>query len=643
MSTLYYQWSWLLPASPEALWPLVSDTNRFNRDVGLPPVEDVQAPDELLENARRKLRLRIWGVTIEWEERPFEWLRPWKFGVVRRYARGPLREMRVQAILEERDRGRTLLRYAVAVEPRGVLGMVAARFQIGIVSRIVFGRVFRRYAAEVTRRGEGMPGADRPGGPSSSVAARLSKRRQGHFRNVLIAQGVPAEVAERLLRYLSEADDLSLARIRPYALARVWGLPGRELLSACLRATRAGVLRLQWDLICPRCLGSKDRVRSLRELRSGTVHCATCQVAFPVHFADSVELSFAPTDRIRQVRAPVFCVAGPQISPHVEVQQLLAPGERRQLTSILTAGRHRARAWGVPGGPTFVVEAGGSELIELVVHEDGWQPVSGPVAPRALLVLANQTNRERLFNVERTPWADEAVTAAEVTALQEFRDLFSREVLEAGEFVGVGSVTVAFTDLRGSTRLYREIGDAPAFGIVMAHFERLESAVAQHHGSVVKTIGDAVMAVFRRPSDALRALRCAWTELLELDPPLILKVGLHHAPCIAVNLNERLDYFGTTVNLAARLGDLSTGADAVLSEAVLQDPEVRRLLRQWGASIEWFEAEVRGFERPLRCARIRWPGADRLATGLAAPGDRSGGDGTDRLPDRPNGRLYPGL
>jgi class 3 adenylate cyclase len=609
MGTLHFQWAWLLPARPEALWPLVSDTNRFNRDAGLPPVEDIRWPGEVLENARRRLRLRIWGVTIEWEELPFEWLRPWRFGVVRRYARGPLREMRVLVTLEEREGGKTLLHYTVAAEPRGLMGMVAAWVQIGIVSRIMFGRVFRRYADQA-RVETDRPRSAAQSGESSQLPGSIG-RRVRHFRKALLAQGVSPALADRLLAHLSEADDLSLARIRPYSLARLWGLPRREVLVLCLRGTRAGVLRLQWDLICPRCLGPKDRLKSLREMRSGSVHCETCQIAFPVHLEESVELSFAPTEGFRRIRAPVFCVAGPQITPHVEVQQLLAPGEVRQLAGILSPGRHRARAWGVVGGPTFMVEPGGSQRVELVVREDGWEPISDPVDPRASLILANRTARERLLNVERTPWADEAVTAAEVTSLQEFRDLFSREVLEAGEFVEIGSLTVVFTDLRGSTRLYREIGDAPAFGKVVAHFERLAAAVARHDGSIVKTIGDAVMAVFRRPADAVRALREAWVQLVEMDPPLILKAGLHHGPCIAVNLNERLDYFGTTVNLAARLGHLSSGADAVCSEAILVDPEVALQLREWKADVERFEAAVRGFDRPVRCARIRWPGADR--------------------------------
>ena len=138
-----------------------------------------------------------------------------------------------------------------------------------------------------------------------------------------------------------------------------------------------------------------------------------------------------------------------------------------------------------------------------------------------------------------------------------------------------------FTDLRNSTQLYREIGDATAFGRVMNHFDVLEKVIAEEDGALVKTIGDAVMAVFRRPASALKAMLSA-QEMLAAPPqgnaPLTLKAGVHTGPCIAVTLNDRLDYFGSTVNMAARLEGLSTGNDVIISHALYDDPEVRAFL-----------------------------------------------------------------
>ena len=146
MRTFHYRWTYDLPASPEALWPFVSDTNRFNRDTGVPTVEPVGAPDEQGQNGRKRLRLHRLGVAVEWEEMPFEWQRPQRFGVMRRYTRGPVAEMRVLCELETLGEARTRLRYEVWATPRNAIGLAAIPYQIGLLSARRFAQVFRRYA-----------------------------------------------------------------------------------------------------------------------------------------------------------------------------------------------------------------------------------------------------------------------------------------------------------------------------------------------------------------------------------------------------------------------------------------------------------------------------------------------------------------
>jgi class 3 adenylate cyclase len=160
-------------------------------------------------------------------------------------------------------------------------------------------------------------------------------------------------------------------------------------------------------------------------------------------------------------------------------------------------------------------------------------------------------------------------------------------------------LTVLFTDLRNSTQLYREIGDATAFGRVMNHFDVLKQLIADEDGALVKTIGDAVMAVFRKPVSALRAMLSA-QEMLAMPragvAPLTLKAGVHTGPCIAVTLNDRLDYFGSTVNMAARLESLSTGDDVIISRALYDDPEVRTFVAGENLLATPFEMLLKGFQ-----------------------------------------------
>jgi len=137
---LHYRWEWRLDASPEALWPFVADTDRFNRDAEVPALEGV---GEM--GARRRLRFRRFGITVEWDEEPFEWVRPRRFSVVRRYVRGPVRSMRVLTELRPREEGGTTLVYEVWAEPRNLLGRLAIPLQIGWLSRRRFEATFREY------------------------------------------------------------------------------------------------------------------------------------------------------------------------------------------------------------------------------------------------------------------------------------------------------------------------------------------------------------------------------------------------------------------------------------------------------------------------------------------------------------------
>src|SRR6266480_1263745 len=152
----HYRWEFDLDSSPEQLWPLVADTNRFNRDTGVPEVEAVSARGQRLGNARRRLRLFFLGMAVEWEEQPFEWTRPHRFGVVRRYSKGPIVELRMTAELIPREvpldfssndqpATATKLTYQVWAKPRNILGLITVPIQIGIVSARNFARTFREY------------------------------------------------------------------------------------------------------------------------------------------------------------------------------------------------------------------------------------------------------------------------------------------------------------------------------------------------------------------------------------------------------------------------------------------------------------------------------------------------------------------
>jgi class 3 adenylate cyclase len=589
----HYRWEYELQSSPEHLWSFVADTNRFNRDAGVPALQPAEGKRQRLRNARRRLRLSFLGVPVEWEEQPFEWIRPARFGVVRSYSKGPIAELKVLAELSPLGGGGSKLTYQIWATPKSLLGVLLIPLQFGYAIRRKFAGAIESY--DNTALAE-IPVLLESSSPelSSAVRARLEA-----LKGKLLVDGADPQVVEKLIDFIERADDFSLSRFRPYALADQWGVPRRAVLAACLLGTRQGLLDMKWDLLCPLCRGPQESERSLCDINS-KVHCETCRIDFTVNFDRFVEITFKPNASVRRVEVKDYCLGSPQRTPHVVAQQLLAPHSSRNIVLPLEQGSYRLRTLELPGEQLVTVSAEGAETATARISDR----VSGEelkLSPRTRLKLENAGDAEQLFILERVQWSDQAATAAEVTALQIFRDLFSSEALRPGEQISVGTLTVLFTDLRHSTQLYREIGDATAFGRVLSHFDVLKKAIAEADGALVKTIGDAVMGVFRDSASALTAVLTA-QQILAAPPegtvPLTLKAGMHSGPCIAVTLNDRLDYFGSTVNMAARLEGLSTGNDVIISRSVYDDPDVRELINSPEANLEAapFEIVLKGFD-----------------------------------------------
>jgi adenylate cyclase len=595
-----FSWEWDLQASPEALWPLVSDTDRFNRDTGIPRV------DRKGEGPDRLIAFRKFGYVVRWREEPFEWSRPRRFCVMRRYLSGPLSEMKATVHLDPLPSGGTRLRYDTQVNARHplIVPLLSLAFNLAVKAR--FTRAFRAYDRAAMRSEADSPGSRAAAsaisnppvaGPERTFAPSGKARLAARFQD-LLAAGADPLLAGRLRLLLEEGDDADLARIRPYALASAWGSPRRDVLEACLLGARTGLLDFRWDLLCPSCRGAKFTAARLKDIH-GPIHCDACQIDFRAAFDRSVEVTFSANRSIRAPAAGEYCVGSPQRTPHVHLRQTLEPRTAMTLDLSLEPGKYRLRSPSFEGAWHIRAAEDGAAHAHAQPRPGGWPEGEAAWNVRPRLSLANPTDRRVVFVLERNAWADDAATAAEVTALQSFRDLFADEALRPGEEISVGSLAFLFTDLRGSTRLYREAGDAKAFGLVMEHFDILKSCIAGEGGAVVKTIGDAVMAVFPRPQAAVRAALESHRRLRESQPSLVLKAGVHCGSCIAVNQNDRLDYFGSTLNLSARLLGFSAGGDLVVTRETGDDPETAAWLQANAAScrVEELRTPIRGFEQ----------------------------------------------
>jgi class 3 adenylate cyclase len=411
---------------------------------------------------------------------------------------------------------------------------------------------------------------------------------------------------------LREAPDVELTHIRPLAVARRWNADPWEVLSLFLHATRGGLLDFRWEILCPNCRSSRQQpVKSLSGL-TRTSHCDVCQIEFDAQFDRLVELKFAVNPAIRQRDDQTFCLAGPGGKPHVLSQTWLEAGQERSWKLPPLTRPVRLRSPQVRG--SLVIDPGelGEERPTLIrASATGFEIGYGRGdVQQSIASVQNPNPFPVLLSLDQMGWSDDILTAARVTNWQEFRDLFSNEVISPDEDIVVGSQVILFTDLRGSTALYSHIGDAPAYALVRDHFTILTAAVRRHHGTVVKTIGDAVMACFSRVDEALEAVRDMNRDLTTpragqpSTAALTLKACLHVGACLAVNANDRLDFFGSTINLAARMISCCHGGDLAVSDEIFQRPEMQEFLKSWPASPKPSEVRFRGFDDPRRVWRI---------------------------------------
>lgn len=183
-----------------------------------------------------------------------------------------------------------------------------------------------------------------------------------------------------------------------------------------------------------------------------------------------------------------------------------------------------------------------------------------------------------------------------------YRELFGDEVLLPDQSLELMKATILFTDIKGSTQMYTDLGDSKAFQLVRAHFRILFDVIKKHNGVPVKTIGDAVMGVFANQTDGLKASLEAQKLLIndykdKTDSEKIeVKIGLHSGTTIIVTLNGRLDYFGSTVNMAARIQAKANPNEVLISENIFESNENKRVIAQYTKTVKRTKGIFKGLK-----------------------------------------------
>jgi class 3 adenylate cyclase len=587
------RYTYRFEVAPEALWRAVSDTDAVNRDAGLPAVR-YSFENRLGAGPATVAHVRFGPFDLIWEEPPFTWEAPYRVSVERCFRGGPflrfLSDVHVVA-----DGGGARIEHAVELDARGALGALLAP---AVLARGRSGA--RRAYALAAERARSMNLAQPVARASLPELPAASLSRVTRFVDALEALRPHTEhepeIAGRLAALVEHGDAALVARMRPYVLADDWMMPRERVLAAMLAATRAGLLDLSWTLICPSCRGQKNRVGSLTAL-GGEVHCDQCGIAYGADFDRNVEVTFDASPSGRSGAAPVYCIAGPQSARQTLAQTTVAGGSATALDVVMRPGPYLLQALPSRAARFTVENDAGAGILEVRIETSRVRAATSVVRGGAVRVhVVNTSPREAIVRVTEAEFSDQIATAADVTALQAFRDLFSSEVLADGIELAVRSLTIVFSDVVGSTEMYGQTGDARAFRLVREHFDALREVIVLRRGAIVKTIGDAVMAVFADPRDAVEAA----LQFGDAVAPLRLRVGMHRGPCIAMRANDHLDYFGATVNLASRVGHAAGPGEVLMTAAIADDARVAEILPPG----ERGTVTLRGIASPVEVVRI---------------------------------------
>ncbi|MEM9490589.1 MAG: adenylate/guanylate cyclase domain-containing protein [Myxococcota bacterium] len=620
------EWLWYfdLPTDRESLWNQVSDTSRLNRALGQPEMKLEEREGELHGESR------VAGMRLTWIEQPWEWIAGRSLQAIRLYHSGFARVGRAIYRLESLDA--ETVRYYVYFGwiPRGLLGKLLLRIGMPRLKQ-GYTRVLDRIVGELAKAPSARPLDAEARALSDSARDRLGViRGQLRTRMAELDRTVvdSDKLIDHLIDHIANGDELDLYRIQIKVLARRWGVELFDLLRLCLHATRVGLLTMSWDLVCPHCRGTRDEAQNLGDVNK-LGECEVCDIDFAADKENAIEITFHVHPSIRAVSKRFFCSAEPASKMHIRVQRRLAAGASYRVTTDLGPGRYRLRLRGQERYRFLDVTTGrllptARWIAEFDAGASGPDEHGGDAleaGPDPVVEMINNGTTAHTFVIENAAWADVALRPAELFNVQDFRDLFSEQYLGADLQLDVGEQTILFTDMVGSTLFYATRGDPEAFVEIKKHFAQIYAIVARHHGAVVKTIGDAVMAAFGNPVDAVKAShdihRCFHDG--RADTPVRVRISLNTGPCIAVNFQNNVDYFGGTVNLAAKLQACADAGDIAMSPSVITAPGVRQYLTEEGAALHELNFKPRSLDETVHVTRWAtfdhsWEDNRRMAT-----------------------------
>jgi len=520
-----------LKSSAQEIWYWLSDSSRINRALGMAHRDEVERDGHLIVSTK------MLGQKQEWKELPWKWVSGESIIVDRIYNKGFAKTN--HSIFYFND---NKLYIYMGFIPNGYFSKILldlggksvvqdlAKLLLEIDEDLYSGKIIPQYFAVNEDK-------------LNNDAKEILNKKLSKAMNL----GLPESIMSNVYELICSGDELDLYRIRTKELALKWNIDYKQLLEYFILLSHCEILYISWDIICPSCLGPRTQTKELVDLLN-IDHCPSCKINFETSSENSIEITFKINEKIRRVKQLQFCAAQPARKRHIKIQWSFSSKDKWKELN-LAQGQYRIRLLGDANSSLLNISPTGEQQCDMNESKDHYH-----LAPLFKLVFPKISSKETLI-IEELELDPMALRPRDLFAQNIFKRFFKNQDLGDGVQLHLGEQTILFTDIISSTKFYEGQGDKKAFEYIKDHFKELYTIFESHHGIIIKTIGDAVMASFPTPENALSATK-EMHQVFDSSHtkfPFQLRASAHIGNVIGVNQDTGIDYFGNTVNVAAKL------------------------------------------------------------------------------------------
>lgn len=446
-----------------------------------------------------------------------------------------------------------------------------------------------------------------------------------------------------LYEYICKNNPSDLTRISPFRLSKYFNLEYHEIGTLFIAAAKFEIFDFEWNLVCPIC-GGLESHRNIGDINNSTHHCVMCRIDIELDLNKDVEIAFTLNPELHDEIIDPYTNRDSYLNYYftkslnrsedvenffktkIKSYFTIKQGVSKKISFKNVQKNSIIRLISFDKLQSIEIVIDDSEkssvplIVDMELSQDGFSPQDIKIPPCELTVsIKNNCITKSGFIIFSTTKKGMVMKGQKNTQLkflpfltgkkllnnQSFRDLFNKSEIPQNLQIKASDITILFTDLKGSTELYDKTGDLKAYSLVQQHFDLLKAVVDKYEGALIKTIGDAIMAAFSSAKDAVSAademvksIKSMNNQLKDKEHDIAIKVGLHSGNALAVNANDKLDYFGQTVNIAARIQGLAAGDEIWVTEDIYNRAECNAIITAKKYNVTKQIAELKGVQQP---------------------------------------------